>query len=103
MRLSVAADPSGKGAHDVIVVPIADEESLRLRAWMEDNRRKVRAPSAGRLAYVYLPDTAVGGYTNFNRYYFAQVQPRRRDHRRALQRRRLGRRLHRGLAEPPAA
>jgi tricorn protease len=28
--------------------------------------------SGGKLAYVYLPDTAVNGYTNFNRYYFAQ-------------------------------
>ena len=29
--------------------------------------------SGGKLAYVYLPDTAGGGFTNFNRYYFAQV------------------------------
>jgi tricorn protease len=29
--------------------------------------------SGGRLAYVYLPNTAGAGYTNFNRYYFAQV------------------------------
>jgi tricorn protease len=29
--------------------------------------------SGGRLAYVYLPDTANGGFANFNRYYFAQV------------------------------
>ena len=26
----------------------------------------------GELAYVYIPDTGEGGYTNFNRYYFAQ-------------------------------
>ena len=29
--------------------------------------------TGGRVAYVYLPDTAVGGYTRFNRYFFAQV------------------------------
>lgn len=29
--------------------------------------------SEGRLAYVHLPDTAAGGYTSFNRYFFAQV------------------------------
>jgi tricorn protease len=29
--------------------------------------------SGGRLAYVYLPDTAQDGYTYFNRYFFAQV------------------------------
>jgi len=39
---------------------------------MDENRRKVDQLSNGRLAYVYLPDTSVSGYTNFNRYYFAQ-------------------------------
>ena len=29
--------------------------------------------SGGKLAYVYLPDTAGGGFTNFNRYFFSQV------------------------------
>jgi tricorn protease len=29
--------------------------------------------TGGKLAYVWLPDTAGGGYTNFNRYYFAQL------------------------------
>ena len=40
------------------------------------------------LAYVYLPDTASGGYTAFNRYYFAQVDRQGAVPRRALQRRR---------------
>jgi tricorn protease len=29
--------------------------------------------TGGRVAYVYLPDTAFGGFTNFTRYFFAQV------------------------------
>jgi tricorn protease len=29
--------------------------------------------SGGKVAYVYMPDTGAGGYTNFNRYFFAQV------------------------------
>ncbi len=41
--------------------------------WIEGNRRKVDELSNGKLAYVYLPNTAGGGYNNFNRYYFAQV------------------------------
>ena len=55
------------------MVPIADEFNLRNRAWMDDNRKKVDQMSGGRLAYVYLPNTAGQGYTNFNRYYFAQI------------------------------
>jgi tricorn protease len=71
--LKIADDASGKGAHDVTVTPIPDDLSLRNLAWIESNRRKVQELSGGKLAYVYLPDTAMGGLTNFNRYYFAQL------------------------------
>ena len=72
VQLKVGPDPGGKEARTVTVVPIANERSLRLRDWMEANRRKVDELSNNQLAYVYLPDTAVGGFTNFNRYYFPQ-------------------------------
>ena len=55
------------------VVPVDSETALRNRDWIEDNRRKVDRLSGGKIAYVYLPDTAGGGFTNFNRYYFAQI------------------------------
>jgi tricorn protease len=71
--LKVGPDPSSKNARTVNVVPIDDERSLRNRAWIDQNRRRVDELSDGKLAYVYLPDTATGGFTNFNRYYFAQV------------------------------
>jgi tricorn protease len=73
VALKIAADASGKDAHEVTVTPIADDLSLRNLAWIEANRRKVQELSGGKLAYVYLPDTAMGGLTNFNRYYFAQL------------------------------
>ena len=71
--LKVAADANGKDARDVTVTPIGDDLGLRNLAWIEANRRKVQELSGGKLAYVYLPDTALGGLTNFNRYYFAQL------------------------------
>jgi tricorn protease len=52
---------------------VGNEGGLRNLAWIEDNRRKVDQLSGGKLAYVWLPDTAGGGFTNFNRYYFAQL------------------------------
>ena len=70
--LRVASDANGANARNVTVVPVANENALRQRDWIESNRRKVDQMSAGRLAYVYLPNTGQGGYTNFNRYYFAQ-------------------------------
>jgi len=73
VMLRVGATPDGSGSREVTVVPVDDESSLRNYAWIEGNRRKVDELTGGRVAYVYLPDTYAGGYTNFNRYYFAQV------------------------------
>jgi tricorn protease len=71
--LKVGPNPDAIGSRDVTAVPVQDEIPLRNLAWIEDNRRKVDQMTGGRVAYVYLPDTYAGGYTNFNRYYFAQV------------------------------
>ncbi len=70
--LTLNAKPEMKGAREVTVVPLAGEISLRQRQWIDDNRRKVDELSGGKLAYVWVPDTGGGGYTNFTRYYFAQ-------------------------------
>ena len=71
--LKVGPTPDGKGSRDVTVVPVESEENLRRFDWIESNRRKVDQMTAGRVGYVYLPNTAGAGYDNFNRYYFAQV------------------------------
>jgi tricorn protease len=70
--LTVGARADGQGARQVTVVPVASEQGLRTRAWVEHNRRWVDSVSQGKLAYVYLPNTGQPGYTSFNRYYFAQ-------------------------------
>ncbi len=74
VTLRVGANSSGDGARDVLVVPVSSESGLRTLAWVEDNRRKVDRATNGRVAYIYMPDTSTGGYTNFNRYFFAQVE-----------------------------
>jgi tricorn protease len=63
----------GKNGRDISVTPIASEAMLRNIDWIESNQRKVDQLSGGKLAYVYLPNTAEAGFTNFNRYYFAQT------------------------------
>ncbi len=72
VRLLVNERPTEEGARWVTVVPIPNEGGLRTRDWIEANRRKVDELSGGKLAYVYVPNTGQGGYTSFNRYYFAQ-------------------------------
>ena len=77
--LKIGANPDSsdkdndKDAREVTVVPVASEEGLRHLAWIEDNRRKVDQATGGRVAYVYVPNTAGGGFTSFNRYFFSQV------------------------------
>jgi len=73
IKIKVGPNPDGKDAREVTVVPLPSEFPLRNHAWEEDNRRKVDQMSGGKVAYVHVPDTATGGFINFNRYYFAQV------------------------------
>jgi tricorn protease len=71
--LRIAKNADGKDARDVTVVPVDSEHGLRNLDWIDSNRRKVDALSGGRVAYIYMPNTAGAGYTNFNRYFYAQL------------------------------
>jgi tricorn protease len=70
--LTINNRPTLEGARQVTVIPVANEQGLRTRDWVEENRRTVEKLSGGQLAYVYLPNTGQPGYASFNRYYFAQ-------------------------------
>ena len=73
VSLTVSRDGTEKGAHTAVVIPVPNEAALRQWTWVEANRDYVERKSAGKVAYVYLPDTADDGYTFFNRMFFAQV------------------------------
>ncbi len=64
--------PTLEGAREIVVETTRSEAGLRRWAWVAENQRRVDELSDGRLAYVWLPNTAQGGYTYFNRMYFAQ-------------------------------
>ena len=70
--LMINDQPVMKGHWTVTVEPARDESALRQRAWVEHNRHVVDSLSAGRLAYVWIPNTADQGVVSFNRYFFAQ-------------------------------
>lgn len=74
VRITVGPSPDGKNSRDVVVMPIGDETSLRYMDWVEGNIRYVSEKSGGRLAYVHVPDTTVGGHTMFKRYFYPQSQ-----------------------------
>jgi tricorn protease len=72
--IRVNKTPTLEGSRVLTVVPVASDQGLRTRAWIEANRRRVDELSGGRLAYVWLPNTGGGGYSYFTRYYFSQQQ-----------------------------
>jgi tricorn protease len=63
---------SGRATRTVSVEPLSDETTLRRLTWAADNRRAVDRLSHGRLAYVYLADHELVGYTTFVQDFFAQ-------------------------------
>src|SRR4029078_7593023 len=73
VELKVGPRADGSGARTVVVEPVDDESSLRNRAWVEGNLRKVHERTKGRVAYVYVPNTAGAGYEYFKRYFYPQV------------------------------
>ncbi|HEY6138611.1 MAG TPA: PDZ domain-containing protein [Thermoanaerobaculia bacterium] len=73
VELTVGPNADGTGSRVVKVVPIEDEAPLRNRDWVEGNLRKVTEATNGKVAYVYVPNTAGAGYTYFKRYFFPQA------------------------------
>jgi tricorn protease len=73
VELTVGPNADGTGSRTVSVVPIANENTLRNRDWVEGNLRKVDTATGGRVAYVYVPNTAGAGHTYFKRYFYPQA------------------------------
>jgi tricorn protease len=73
VEITVGPTPDGKGSRTVKVVPLEDERALRNRDWVEANLKRVTEATQGRVAYVYVPNTADAGHTYFKRYFFPQA------------------------------
>jgi tricorn protease len=73
VSITVGPTPDGKGARTVQVEPAETEQPLRYLDWLEGNIKKVHQATGGRVAYVYVPNTAGLGYAMFKRYFFPQA------------------------------
>jgi tricorn protease len=69
--LSSTAD--GEDSRSMTVVPVRSERSLRASSWVEANRKRVDELSKGRLAYIYMPNTAGRGQSAFDRDFYSQL------------------------------
>ena len=88
IEITVGPNADGTGSRTVTVVPIANELALRNRDWVEGNLQKVDAATGGRVAYVYVPNTADAGLHVLQALLLPAGVQGRRHRRRALQRRR---------------
>ncbi len=70
--LTVNDNPTMEGAREVLVETLDSEGRLRNLAWIERNRQKVDAATGGRVGYIYVPDTGLGGQTELVRMFRAQ-------------------------------
>ena len=73
VEITVGPTPDGAGSRKVEVVPLENERALRNRDWVEGNLRRVTEATQGRVAYVYVPNTAEAGHQYFKRYFFPQA------------------------------
>jgi tricorn protease len=71
--ITVGPNADGSKSRTITVVPVPNEDALRNRDWIEGNIRKVNAATGGKVAYVYVPNTATLGHTYFKRYFFPQA------------------------------
>jgi tricorn protease len=73
IEITVGPNPDGKGSRTVTVEPLDSEYALRNRDWVEGNLKKVHKATGGKVAYVYVPNTAALGHAYFKRYFFPQT------------------------------
>ncbi|MBS0191360.1 MAG: PDZ domain-containing protein [Phycisphaerales bacterium] len=62
----------GTDTRDVLVKPIASDQGLRYRAWIEKNRAYVADKSKGRIGYIYVPNTGQDGQSDLFRQFAGQ-------------------------------
>src|SRR5438876_1116756 len=72
--LRVNSKPSDAGAHDVTVVPTANEGPLYYLDWVQKNIDYVTKKTGGEVGYLHIPDMGRRGLNEFTKLYFPQIR-----------------------------
>jgi len=72
VELTVNDEPTMKGARKVLVKTLSSETRLRHLAWVQKNRKRVEEATNGRVGYIYVPNTSIGGQTELVRQFMDQ-------------------------------
>jgi tricorn protease len=70
--LAVAEEPDGTGRREVTITAVYYEDYLRYFDWIEDNYRKVREMTGGRVGYIHLADMDEEGIQQFEQGFRAE-------------------------------
>ncbi len=73
VMLTVNDTPTMSGARRVLVKTLESEARLRNLAWINANRLKVEKATAGRVGYIYVPDTSREGQDELYRGFLGQL------------------------------
>ena len=71
--LSLNAKASENGARDVVVEPIASENSLYYYNMVQNNIEKVSKATNGQVGYIHIPDMGMEGLNEFVKYFYPQL------------------------------
>ena len=72
--LEIGPRADGEDSRTVTVVPVGNDRDLRYEAWVQGNRRRVDELSDGKIGYLHLPNTAVGGQQGFAKGYYPNLR-----------------------------
>jgi tricorn protease len=73
VTLRVNSTPADAGAHDIVIVPIADEASLYYEQFVANNIAYVSKKTDGKVGYLHIPDMGPEGLNEFVRRYYPQL------------------------------
>ncbi len=73
VMLSINSSASQDGAHNEIVIPIADEAGLYYYNWVMDNIEKVSKATNGQVGYIHIPDMGPEGLNEFVKLFYPQL------------------------------
>jgi len=74
VSLTINDRPDDRGARQVTVRPLADEEQLRYFDRIETNRKKVDKATGGAVGYLHIPNMGGDGLNEFVRQYYPQIR-----------------------------
>ncbi len=72
VEITVNSTPSWDGSKSYLVKTLNSETRLRNLAWIEQSRKRVDEASGGKIGYIYVPSTGVGGQNELVRQFYGQ-------------------------------